>query len=105
MSEMKSRGTCHQIEGGQKVLGLQFADRRARIVSDTGNSSEAAWLAYFYLAFLARSMGLKAVTLKTNNRHVVNQLTGRWKARSPMMRRYRDAFLATFADMRIEHTY
>ncbi|WP_128082342.1 reverse transcriptase-like protein [Sphingomonas sp. Ant20] len=89
----------------KKVLGLQFADRRARIVSDTGNSSEAAWLAYFYLAFLARSMGLKAVTLKTNNRHVVNQLTGRWKARSPMMRRYRDAFLATFADMRIEHTY
>ena len=105
MIEMQSRGTCHQIEGGHNILGLQFAGRKAAVISETGNAYEAAWLAYFHLAFLARSMGLKDVTLKSNNRHVINQLTGRWKARSPMMRRYRDQFRATFADMKIKHIY
>ena len=105
MDEMHSRGTCHQVEDGQKILGLEFADRKILLVSDTGNASEAAWLAYFHLAFLARSLGLNDVTLKTTNRHVVNQLTGKWKARSPMMRRYRDAFRAAFADMKIQHSY
>lgn len=105
MSEMESRGTCHRIEGGQSILALQFAGRKVAIISDTGNSSEAAWLVYFHLAFFARSMGMRDVTLKSNSRHVINQLTGRWKARSPMMRRYRDEFQANFGDMRIEHTY
>lgn len=105
MIQMQSRGTCKQIDGGHNILGLQFAGKKVALVSDTGNAHEAAWLAYFHLAFLARSMGLKDVTLKSNSRHVVNQLTGRWKARSPMMCRYRDQFRATFANMKIEHTY
>lgn len=102
---INSRGSCHSLADGQFALGLAYGEKLITIVTNSGNAHEAAWLAHIGAAALARTMGLTEVRLRTTNRHVVNQLNNTWKVRSPMMRRYRDAFVELFGDMKIVHSY
>ncbi len=101
-----SRGTSHPLADGRNVLTSEVTgEEKIVIVSDHGSCFDAAFLAHFMAARIARSQGIMELVIRNSNRHVVNWLNHVWKVRSPAMRRYRDAFERAFSDMKITHQY
>ncbi len=100
------RGTSHSLADGRKVLTSEVGGERSIvIVADGGSCHDAAFLAHFTAARIAKSQGIRNLVIRNSNRHVVNGLNRVWKTRSPAMLRYREAFERTFSDMKITHQF
>jgi hypothetical protein len=80
-------------------------EKSIAIVSVGGSCHDAAFLAHFRAARLARAQGIRTVTIHNSNLHVVNFLSRVWKARRPTMRRYCEAFERMFGGMTIIHRF
>ncbi len=103
---IKCRRTSHVLADGRIALTSEVSgEKSVAIVSNDGSCHDAAFLAHFRAARIARAQGIRTVIIHNSNRHVVNFLNRVWKARRPAMRRYCEAFEWMFDDMTIIHRY